>query len=124
MTLRYTKPPSQRQLRVSELIRVEISNLFSRGILMNYGLEKVIISVSEVRISPDLKMATAFLVTAIDGDKARMLPILDILSVEIRKIITPRLNLRFSPQIKLVFDSASSYADSIEKMLQDLKTSK
>lgn len=124
MTLRYTKPPSQRQLRVSEVIRAEISTLFSRGILVHYGLEKAIISVSEVRISSDLKMATAFLAPTIDGDKARMLPILEPLATEIRRIITPKLNLRFSPQIRLVFDEASGYADSIEKMLQDLKTSK
>lgn len=123
MTLRYTKPPSQRQLRISEVIRAEISSLFSRGMMMQYGLESVIISASEVRISPDLKMATVFLAVAVEGDRMRVTPVLEPLAIEIRRIITPRLNLRFSPQIRLVFDEASGYAGHIEKMLQDLKKS-
>ena len=120
MTLRYTKPPSQRQLRVGEVIRAEISHLLSKGIMINYGLDGVMLSVSEVRISPDLKIATAFLSSPISEDRKKVTAILKTLSTDIRKIITPRLNLRFSPEIRFIFDTNTS-VDNIEKILINLK---
>ncbi len=121
MTLRYTKPPSQRQLRVGEVIRAEISHLLNKGIMINYGLDGVMLSVSEVRISPDLKIATAFLSSPIEDDRKRVTGILKNLSTDIRRMITPRLNLRFSPEIRLTFDKNTS-VDNIEKILINLKT--
>jgi len=115
MTLRYTKPPTQRQLRVGELIRTEISVVFSRGVIP-VALENMFITVTEVRVSPDLKMATAFL-TAFDGDRDKLEPMLKSLGIEIRRIITPKLNLRFSPEIRLVFDDSTDYATRIENLL-------
>jgi ribosome-binding factor A len=122
MTLRYVKPPSQRQLRVAEIIRAEISGLFLRGILVNYGLEHVIVSISQVRISPDLKIATAFLVAPVAGEKALLLPILDSLANEVRRLTMPKLGLRFVPQLRIVMDDATNYADQIENILSSIKS--
>jgi ribosome-binding factor A len=123
MTLRYSKPPSQRQLRVSELIRAEISNAFTRGILINYGLDSITLSVSEVRISPDLKIATAFLSTLIEKDKEILKPILSRLSLDIRKVISPKLNLRSAPEIRLTFDEAIASGSRVDDILYDLQQS-
>lgn len=124
MTLRYTSPPSQRQLQVGELIRAEVSNLFIRGILMQYNLEGIIVSVSEVRISRDLKIATIFLVPAMEGDREKLSKILIPLAAELRRSISPKLHLKFSPQMRIVFDEAADYADHIEKILHELKDAK
>lgn len=123
MTLRYSKPPSQRQLRVSELIRAEISNVFTRGILINYGLDSITLSVSEVRISPDLKIATAFLSTLIEKEKDIVKPILPKLSSDMRRTISSKLKLRSAPEIRLTFDDAIAYGNRVDDILHDLQKS-
>lgn len=123
MTLRYSKPPSQRQLRVSELIRAEISSVLTRGILINYGLDSITLSVSEVRISPDLKISTAFLSTLMEKDKEIVKPILAKLSSDIRRTISSKLKLRSAPEIRLTFDEAIAYGSRVDDILYDLQKS-
>jgi ribosome-binding factor A len=120
MTYRYTKPPTQRQLRVAESIRHEIANILLRNELNHTFFEKHLISVSEVRISLDLKIATAFMIFPEDLDKKALLKFFKELSPIIRKLISKRMNLRFAPEIRFAIDDSLDKAFKVEKLLSKI----
>ena len=119
---RTTKGPSQRQLRVGELIRHELSALFMRGEVMDPVVEKTGVTVLEVATTPDLRTATAYIrpfQPAGDGDA--LVEALMRHRKFIRGELTPKLQLKFMPDIKFRIDTSIDYASSIDALLADPK---
>ncbi len=78
-----TKLPSQRQLRVGEVVRRALTTIFQRGEIRDPLLEKAVLSISEVAMSPDLKIATAY-VTALGQDDTK--PVIKALASNVKQI--------------------------------------
>jgi ribosome-binding factor A len=114
--------PTQRQLRVGEQIRHVIAETLQRGsfrdeAIMNYASN---ISVSEVRISPDLKNATAYVVTLGNVDIEELLPGLNSEAHYFQKEINRSHNLKFTPKISFVKDNSFDEAKKINDILENI----
>lgn len=111
--------PSQRQLRVGELIRHELAGIFSRGDVMDPVVEHAGVTVTEVRMSPDLRLATAYVrPLRADGGEA-LVAALERHRRFIRGLLSPRLTLKFMPDIRFRLDTAADYAERIDRLLRD-----
>lgn len=109
--------PSQRTLRVGELIRHAIADLLSRGLVNDPVLDGHVISVSEVRMSPDLKHATAF-VMPLGGKDVQ--PVLDALTRNkkfIRGEVAHRVALKFAPDLRFALDESFEQGAKIDAIL-------
>lgn len=122
MTLRYHTPPSQRQLRVAENVRHELAKMITEGDLNVPALEKMMISVAEVRISPDLKAATAFMIFPDEQDHKALLELFKDLAPDIRRILASRLQMRYAPDIRFASDESISKASKLESLLTSLSS--
>lgn len=112
------KGPSQRQLRVGEEIRRCLSDIFLRKEANDPELDSVSITVSEVRISPDLKNATAFVMPLGGANKETVMVALARSSNYLRKLVTQRVILRFSPRISFKLDYSFEEAAKIDRLLK------
>ena len=118
--------PSQRMLRVAELIRHAMSDLLSRGEILDPVLEKHVVTVPNVRMSPDLKLATIYVMPLGGQDAKEVIEALDRNKKFLRGEIARRVNLKFSPDVRFRQDEgfdASSKIDAIlnsPKVKQDL----
>lgn len=113
--------PSQRQLRAGELIRHAISDVLFRGETGDPELEKLGVSVHEVQMSPDLKIATAFFRTLVDGQDDKALAALNRNRKYLRGLLTPKLSMKFMPEIRFKIDTALDYATKIDELLHSPK---
>lgn len=115
--LRAGKAPSQRQLRVGEEIRHALAELFQRGDFRDPELQNLKVTVTEVRVSPDLRAATAF-VTPLGGEHmGEALAALKRASVFLRGQIARAINLRFAPTLSFEADTSFDYASHISDIL-------
>ena len=118
MRNRAGKAPTQRQLRVGEEVRHVLAWTIERGELRDPALATPI-TVTEVRISPDLKNATAF-VTPLGGGAEEMKEILEALKRAkgfLRRIVAKQLNLRYAPEISFERDGSFDEAGHIDMLL-------
>jgi ribosome-binding factor A len=111
------KPPSQRQLRVAEEIRHVLAGVFARIEFRDPDLAGVIITVTEVRISPDLKHATVFVTRLGRNDVAKSLPALKRAAPFLRSQIAHEIRLRVAPDLSFQPDTALDYAMHIDELL-------
>lgn len=119
---RTAKGPSQRQLRVGELIRHELSALFMRGDVMDPVIEKTGVTVLEVATTPDLGTATAYIRPfQPSGDGDALVEALMRNRKFIRGELAPKLQMKFMPEIKFRVDNSLDYASSIDALLADPK---
>lgn len=109
--------PSQRQLRAGELIRHALAGVFLRGETGDPELERLTPSVVEVQISPDLKIATAYVRTLIMGQEQELLEALNRNRKYIRGLVAPKLDMKFTPEIRYRVDTALDYARRIDELL-------
>ncbi|MBU6419387.1 MAG: 30S ribosome-binding factor RbfA [Proteobacteria bacterium] len=109
--------PSQRQLRVGEEIRHLLSDVLLRTEFHDPDLARAHLTVSEVRMSPDLKHALVFTTVLGQQDIRPLLPALKRVSPFLRSQIAPRLGLRITPELKFVADEALDEATKINKLL-------
>lgn len=109
--------PSQRQLRVGELIRHALAEMLARGDIHDDVLAKHVITVPEVRLSPDLKLATAYIMPLGGSDIAPVLKALDGHKRYIRGEIAHRVNLKYAPDIRFRQDESFSEAERIDALL-------
>jgi ribosome-binding factor A len=109
--------PSQRQLRAGELIRHALAGVFLRGETGDPELERLTPSVVEVQISPDLKIATAYVRTLIMGQEQELLEALNRNRKYIRGLVAPKLDMKFTPEIHYRVDTALDYARRIDELL-------
>jgi ribosome-binding factor A len=111
------KGPSQRQLRVGEEVRHVLADLFLRTEFHDKVLTREHITISEVRMSPDLKHAVVFATILGQKDITPLLPALKRVAPFLRAQIAPRLGLRVTPELKFVADEALEQATKINKLL-------
>jgi ribosome-binding factor A len=115
---RDTKGPSQRQLRVGEVVRHTLSELFTRGDVHDPVIQKHLITVPEVRMSPDLRMATIYIMPLGGRDIDEVLAALNRNKRFLRGEIAHRVNLKFAPEIQFRADERFEEAERIEKLLR------
>ncbi len=109
--------PSQRQLRVAEEIRHVLSGLFARTEFRDPDLVGEQITVTEVRIGPDLKRATAFVARLGRADVDALLPALRRATPFLRAHVAHALRLKFAPDLSFQPDTALEYATKIDRLL-------
>ena len=110
--------PSQRQLRAGELIRHALADIFLRGESGDPDLERLNPTVVEVQISPDLKIATAFVRTLVPNKEKALLEALNRNRRYIRGLVAPKLEMKFTPEIRYRVDTALDYANHIDEILR------
>jgi ribosome-binding factor A len=109
--------PTQRQLRVGETIRRALADVLVRGELHEPDLDGVAITVGEVRCSPDLKIATAFVLPLGGRDAERVLTALNRARGELRRQVTRAVSLKFSPELRFKLDETFDRIDDTRRML-------
>lgn len=109
---------SQRQLRVGELIRHEIANMLTRGEVHDPVIETHMITVPEVRMTADLRLATIYVMPLGGRDEKDVLDALDRNKRYVRGEIARRVNLKFAPEIRFRIDDRFDEAERIEKLLR------
>ena len=112
------KPVSQRQLRVGEVIKQALSNIFIKGEAKVPNLETSLITVTEVRMSPDLKTAKAYVLPLGGAQSEEKIKILKDFSFLIRKALSKKVDLKFLPKVYFVKDESFDYAEKIEKLIK------
>jgi len=114
-------PFSQRQLRVGELIKQSLGQIFLRDEAKLPSLETKNITVTEVRMSPDLKNAKAYVIPLGGKDTEKIVDILTKFSYLIRKSLSKKIDMKFLPRVSFVSDKSFDYAEKIEKLIQKNK---
>ena len=109
--------PSQRQLRVAELVRHKLAEMLSRGEIHDDVLAKHVITVPEVRMSPDLKLATAYVMPLGGKDTKPVLEALERNKRYIRGEVAHALNLKFAPDLRFRFDETFDEGARIDALL-------
>ena len=112
------KAPSQRQLRVSELIRHAVAEILQRGDIHDDVLARQIVTIPEVRLSPDLKTATVYVMPLGGKDEKPVLEALDRHKKYIRTFVSKRVNLKYAPDLRFRRDETFDEADRINKLLR------
>jgi len=114
-------PFSQRQLRVGELIKQSLGQIFLRGEAKVPTLETKNITVTEVRMSPDLKNARAYVIPLGGKDTDNAVNVLTKFSHLIRKALSKKIDMKFLPKVSFIGDKSFDYAEKIEKLIQKNK---
>ncbi|MFT7595456.1 MAG: ribosome-binding factor A [Paracoccaceae bacterium] len=109
--------PSQRQLRVGELIRRALSEVLARGDVHDPDLNRMSITVGEVRTSPDLRIATAYVLPLGGKGQEDVLKLLARNKGELRRVISKKLALKFSPDLRFQLDVTFDQMDDTRRML-------
>ena len=123
------KEPSQRQLRVAQEVKRVITSVLERGDLRSKELREAFITVTEVKVSPDLKYVTAYVMTLNGKNLGLVLEMLEAEKGVFKKQIGAKLQLRYTPDNTFRADDTFAEVDRIEKLLrhpkvaQDLKKS-
>jgi ribosome-binding factor A len=108
--------PSHRQLRVGELIRRTLADILARGDIHDPDLNRYSITVGEVRTSPDLKVATAFVVPLGGKGQDDILELLNRNRGELRRAVSKNLTLKFSPELRFRLDDTFDRMDETRRM--------
>jgi ribosome-binding factor A len=109
--------PSQRQLRVAELIRHALSEMLARGEIHDDVLAAHVVTVPEVRMSPDLRLATIYIMPLGGKDTDAVLEALEHNRRYIRGEIAEAVNLKFAPDIRFLADETFEEVNRIEQLL-------
>ena len=117
----HNSPFSQRQLRVGELIKQSLGQIFLRDEAKVPSLETKNITVTEVRMSPDLKNAKAYVIPLGGKDTEKTVSILKEFSPLIRKALSKKIDMKFLPRVYFVGDESFDYAERIEKLIKENK---
>jgi len=114
-------PFSQRQLRVGELIKQSLGQIFLRDEAKVPTLITKNITVTEVRMSPDLKNARAYVIPLGGKDTENTVNALTTFSHLIRKALSKKIDMKFLPKVSFIGDKSFDYAEKIEKLIQKNK---
>ena len=109
---------SQRQLRVGEMIKQALGNIFMRGEAKLPNIETSNITVTEVRMSPDLKTAKAFVLPLGGKNAKEVINVLKDFSFIVRKTLSKKISMKFLPKLLFVKDESFEYAEKIENLIK------
>tara|TARA_B100001059_G_scaffold179453_1_gene180122 strand:- start:128 stop:529 length:402 start_codon:yes stop_codon:yes gene_type:complete len=112
---------SQRQLRVGELVKQNLGELFIRNEAKIPSFNSKLITVTEVRMTPDLKTARVYVIPLGGIDTKETVRILTENSHLVRKALSKRLDIKFLPKLTFVEDNSFEYAEKIEKIIKKNK---
>ena len=110
--------PSQRALRVGELVRHAMADMLTRGAVHDPVIEGHVITVPEVRMSPDLRLATIYVMPLGGRDLDAVVAALERNKKYLRGEIARHVNLKFAPEIRFQIDERFAEAERIEKILR------
>ena len=113
-----TKIFSQRQLRVGELVKQNLGELFIRNEAKIPSINSKLITVTEVRMTPDLKTARVYVIPLGGIETKETVRILTEYSHLVRKALSKRLDIKFLPKLTFVEDNSFEYAEKIEKIIK------
>lgn len=113
-----SSPPGQRQLRVGELIRHALADILLHGEIHDPAFEGTVITVPEVRMTPDLKTATVFVVPLGGKGRDTLVEAFDRNKKFLRGEIARRVNLRYAPDLRFRLDTSFDEGDKIDKLLR------
>ena len=116
-----SRPFSQRQLRVGELVKQNLGELLIRNEAKIPNLNSKFITVTEVRMTPDLKTARVYVIPLGGTDTKEIVKILTEYSHLVRKALSKRLHIKFLPKLTFVEDNSFEYAEKIEKIIRKNK---
>jgi ribosome-binding factor A len=116
--------PSQRMLRVAELIRHAVAQILARGEISDPELEGVVVTVPSVKMSPDLKLATVYVMPMGGQGRERLITALDRHRKFLRGEIAQRINLKFAPEIRFRIDDSFDNVERIDALLQSPKVAR
>jgi ribosome-binding factor A len=114
-----TTGPSQRQQRVAELIRHALAEVLQRGDIQDPVLGTHVVTVPEVRMSPDLKLATAYVMPLGGLDEAPVIAALERHRKVLRQEVARRVNLKYAPELRFRRDETFDEAARIDRLLRD-----
>ena len=112
---------SQRQLRVGELVKQNLGELFIRNEAKIPSINSKMITVTEVRMTPDLKTARVYVIPLGGIDMKEIVRVLTDYSHLVRKALSKRLDIKFLPKLTFVEDNSFEYAEKIEKIIKEIK---
>ena len=113
-----TPGQSQRQLRVGELVRHAVASLLARGEVHDPVIEGHLITVPEVRMSPDLRLATVYVMPLAGRDAEDGVAALDRNKKYMRGEVAHQVNLKFAPDLRFHIDNRFEEAERIDKLLR------
>ena len=113
--------PTQRQQRVAELIRHALAEVLQRGDIPDPVLGSHVVTVPEVRMSPDLKLATAYVMPLGGQDEAPVIAALERHKKILRQEVARRVNLKFAPDLRFRRDETFDEAARIDQLLRSEK---
>ena len=113
-----SRPVTQRQLRVGEMIKQALGIIFVRGEAKLPNLDTNNITVTEVRMSPDLKIAKAYVLPLGGKDAEETINVLKEYSFLIRKILSQKVIVKFLPKLLFRKDESFEYAEKIENLIK------
>lgn len=108
---------SQRQLRVGELIRRTLSDVLMRGDVHDPDLNRMSITVSEVRVTPDLSIATAFVLPLGGKDKEKAIAALAQNKGELRRLLSKEMTTKHTPDLRFMLDETFDRMDETSRLL-------
>lgn len=112
---------SQRQLRVGELVKQNLGELFIRNEAKLASINSKLITVTEVRMTPDLKTARVYVIPLGGIDSKETVKILTENSHLVRRALSKRLDIKFLPKLTFVEDNSFEYAEKIERIIKKNK---
>ena len=118
MADRIGKPLSQRQLRVGEMIKQSLGMIFIRNEAKIPNIETNEITVTEVKMSQDLKIAKAFVLPLGGKNAQEVVDVLKEFSFIIRKVLSKKIIMKFLPKLFFVKDNSFDYAEKIENLIK------
>ena len=120
MAKQTSKGPGQRQLRVGEMIRRNLSQILSTGAVHDPALNAMSITVGEVSVSNDLKVATAFVMPLMGGASVdEAIAALARNKHELRRLVAAEMTLRYAPEIRFRPDETFDRMDAARKLFAD-----
>tara|TARA_B100001113_G_scaffold156530_1_gene127967 strand:+ start:888 stop:1286 length:399 start_codon:yes stop_codon:yes gene_type:complete len=117
----HDKEASQRQLRVQELLKSALNEILIRGESKNPYLDNVLITITHVDISPDLRNAKFYVIPTTISDTEEIINALNISKKIIRKKIVDRVNLKYAPEISFYFDETINEIERLDKLFSSEK---
>ena len=111
--------PTQRQLRVGELIRRTLADVLNRAEIHDPDLNRMSITVGEVRTSPDLKVATAFVLPLGGKDADEAIVALNRNRSELRRLVAKHMTLKFAPDLRFMIDETFDRMDETRRLFAD-----